>query len=181
MMPKNPLVISYPISLVVVVATLGPLYPRRVRRGGCRVNHLAKQTKPHIPCAQTRQDAVAAVVARLQTTTTATTLSASAVGGGGGDVLDTADLHAGTGQGTESRLGTGAGGLGAVTTSGTDLDVEGVDAELLACDAKEKIQLVFAIFFAFFLFSPRIFTYSGLRRPERPTWQRRGRTRHGRP
>lgn len=51
----------------------------------------------------------------LQTTTTATTLSAGRVGRSGGNILDTADLHAGTGQGTESRLGTGTGGLGAVT------------------------------------------------------------------
>lgn len=54
---------------------------------------------------------------RLETTTTATTLSAGRVGGGRGNVLDTADLHAGTGQSTESGLGTGAGGLGAVTWS----------------------------------------------------------------
>lgn len=52
---------------------------------------------------------------RLETTTTATTLSAGRVGGGRGNVLDTADLHAGTGQSTQSGLGTGAGGLGAVT------------------------------------------------------------------
>ena len=70
----------------------------------------------------------------LQTTTTATTLATGRVGGGGGDVLDAADPHAGTGEGTEGRLGAGAGGLGAVTTSGTDLDVEGGDAELLAAD-----------------------------------------------
>ena len=44
------------------------------------------------------------------------------------------DLHASTSQGTESRLGTGAGGLGAVTTGGTELDVEGSDADLLALD-----------------------------------------------
>lgn len=94
---------------------------------------------------------------RLETTTTATTLSAGRVGGSRGNVLDTANLHAGTSQGTKGGLGTGAGGLGAVTylvtqlvqkplssrkwgegrgqrhtTSGTDLDVEGSDAELLA-------------------------------------------------
>ncbi len=72
---------------------------------------------------------------RLQTTTTATTLATSRVGGGGGHVLDTANAHAGTGEGTEGRLRTGAGGLGAVTTCGTDLDVECVDAELLAADS----------------------------------------------
>lgn len=55
---------------------------------------------------------------RSETTTTATTLSAGRVGGRRGDVLDAADLHAGTGQGAEGGLGTGAGGLGAVTCCG---------------------------------------------------------------
>jgi hypothetical protein len=67
-----------------------------------------------------------------KTTTTATTLPPGGVRRGGGDVLDTSDTHTGTGERTESRLGTGAGGLSAVTTSGADLDVEGRDAELLA-------------------------------------------------
>jgi hypothetical protein len=51
---------------------------------------------------------------RLQTATTATTLSPGGVGGSGGDVLDTADLHAGAGKGTEGGLGTRTGGLGRV-------------------------------------------------------------------
>jgi hypothetical protein len=51
---------------------------------------------------------------RLQTTTTATTLSPGGVGRSGGDVLDTADLHAGAGKGTEGGLGTRTGGLGRV-------------------------------------------------------------------
>ena len=71
-------------------------------------------------------------MARSQTTTTATALSAGAVGGGGGDVLDAADLHAGTGESAERGLGAGAGGLGAVAAGGADLDVQGVDAQLLA-------------------------------------------------
>lgn len=69
---------------------------------------------------------------KSETATTATTLPAGRVRRGGGDVLNAADLHAGTGKGTESRLSTGTGGLGAVTTSGPNLDVEGSDAELLA-------------------------------------------------
>jgi hypothetical protein len=52
---------------------------------------------------------------RSQTTTTTTTLSPGRVGGSRSNVLNTADLHAGTGEGTESGLSTGAGGLGAVT------------------------------------------------------------------
>lgn len=68
----------------------------------------------------------------LETTTTATTLSAGRVGGGRGDVLDAANLHAGAGEGAEGGLGAGAGGLGGVTAGGADLDVQGVDAELLA-------------------------------------------------
>ena len=54
---------------------------------------------------------------RLQTTTAATTLSPGGVGGGRGNVLNTADLHAGAGKGTESGLGTRTGGLGGVACS----------------------------------------------------------------
>lgn len=71
-------------------------------------------------------------MARSQTTTTATTLSAGAIGGGRSNILDTTDSHTATSQGTEGRLGTRAGGLGSVTASSTDLDVEGVDAQILA-------------------------------------------------
>jgi hypothetical protein len=69
---------------------------------------------------------------RSETTTAATTLPPGRVGRGGGDVLDASNAHAGTGERAEGGLGTGAGGLGAVATSGPDLDVEGRDAELLA-------------------------------------------------
>jgi len=68
----------------------------------------------------------------LQTTTTATSLPPGRVGWGGGDILDTSNAHASTGERAESGLGTGAGGLGAVSTSGSDLDVESRDAEFLA-------------------------------------------------
>ena len=67
-----------------------------------------------------------------ETATTATTLPACGVGRCGGDVLDASNAHTGTGKSAESGLGTGAGGLGAVTTSSPDLDVEGGDAEFLA-------------------------------------------------
>jgi len=69
---------------------------------------------------------------RSETTTTATTLPPRGIGRGGGNVLDTSNAHAGTGKSAESRLGTGTGGLGAVSTGGADLHVEGRDAELLA-------------------------------------------------
>lgn len=52
---------------------------------------------------------------RSQTTTTATTLSSGAVGWSWSNVLDTADLHAGTGESAKGGLGTWARGLGAVT------------------------------------------------------------------
>lgn len=45
---------------------------------------------------------------------------------------DAADAHARAGEGTEGRLGTRSRSLGAISTSGADLDVEGSDAELLA-------------------------------------------------
>ena len=96
---------------------------------------------------------VAKELPRLQTTTTATSLATGAVGWSWGDILDTANLHAGTGKGTESGLSTWTWGLGSVTckelmlvfiaavwemlecvlTSGsTDLDVESSDAQFLA-------------------------------------------------
>lgn len=42
-----------------------------------------------------------------------------------------ADLHAGAGQGAQGALGAGAGGLGLVAAGGAQLDVQGVDAQLL--------------------------------------------------
>jgi hypothetical protein len=89
----------------------------------------------------------------LETTTTATSLTAGRVRRGWGDILDSANLHSGTSESAESGLGSWAGGLGAVacsllsasglpvwavsfclTSSGTDLDVQSVDAQLLAAD-----------------------------------------------
>lgn len=58
---------------------------------------------------------VAKELPRLQTTTTATSLATGAVGWSWGDILDTANLHAGTGKGTESGLSTWTWGLGSVT------------------------------------------------------------------
>ena len=71
----------------------------------------------------------------LEAATTATTLPAGAIRRNGGHVLNTANLHAGTSEGTESSLGAGSRGLGANTTGGPDLDVQGGDAELLAADS----------------------------------------------
>jgi hypothetical protein len=79
---------------------------------------------------------------RSETTTTATTLPPGRVGWGGGDVLDTSNAHTGTGKRTESGLSTGTGGLGAVTTSGPDLDVEGRDAELLAAGSCSLVSVL---------------------------------------
>ncbi len=52
---------------------------------------------------------------RSETTTTATSLATSGVGWGWGNILDSANLHAGTSESTESGLSTWAWGLGAVT------------------------------------------------------------------
>lgn len=81
---------------------------------------------------------------RSETATTATALATGRVGGSGGHVLDAADAHAGAGESAEGRLGTGAGGLGAVTAGGADLDVEGRDAELLAAGSFAVISILVA-------------------------------------
>merc|ERR1719180_527896 len=46
-------------------------------------------------------------------------------------VLNAADLHAGTGKSSKSRLSARARGLGAVATCGSELDVESSDAKSL--------------------------------------------------
>ncbi len=71
----------------------------------------------------------------LEAATTATSLPAGAIRRNGGHVLNTANLHAGASEGTESSLGAGSRGLRAHTTSGPDLDVKGGDAKLLAADS----------------------------------------------
>merc|ERR1712130_446535 len=68
----------------------------------------------------------------LQTTTTATASALARVSRDGGDVLNATDLHARTSERTKRSLGTRTGGLGLVTTSSTELDVEGGDSLVLA-------------------------------------------------
>ena len=81
--------------------------------------------KPPIPTTkEPAGESLFPCASNLETTTTATTLAAGRVGGRGGDVLNAANLHAGTGQGTESGLGTGAGGLGTVTCRGISVSME---------------------------------------------------------
>lgn len=72
------------------------------------------------------------VTRTLQTATTAGALAAGGVGRDRGDVLDAANLHTRTGEGAESGLRAGARGLGAHTTDGAHLHVQGGDAALLA-------------------------------------------------
>ena len=75
-----------------------------------------------------------ALVARLQAATAATGGATRAVGRDRGDVLNAADLDAGTREGAEGRLRARAGGLRAVAAGGTHFDVEAADAQLLALD-----------------------------------------------
>merc|ERR1719187_203033 len=67
----------------------------------------------------------------LQPTSTPSTLLPCSIAGNGSTILNATDLHASTGKSTESRLGAGSGGLSTVTTSGSQLDVEGSDSESL--------------------------------------------------
>ena len=67
-----------------------------------------------------------------QTATAARALPTGAVGGDGRDVLDAADLHARARERTERRLRAGAGRLRVGAADRTQLDVQRVDAELLA-------------------------------------------------
>merc|ERR1719251_82826 len=67
----------------------------------------------------------------LQPASTPTTLLPCGIAGDGSAVLNATDLHAGTSESSEGRLCAGTRGLGAVATCGSQLDVEGSDAESL--------------------------------------------------
>merc|ERR1719350_1193713 len=67
----------------------------------------------------------------LQPASTTSSLLPGRVAGDGGAVLDAADLHAGTSQGAEGGLSSGAGSLSAVAACSTQLDVEGGDSQNL--------------------------------------------------
>lgn len=66
-----------------------------------------------------------------ESSTSATTVSSGSVGRNGSDILNSADLKASSGKSSQGGLSAGAGGLGLDTTSGSHLDVHGVDADLL--------------------------------------------------
>ena len=70
----------------------------------------------------------------LEPATTSTSLPAGGVGWDGGDILNAANLHAGTGKSPEGRLGTRSGGLSAVSSGGTHSNVKCVDSQGLALD-----------------------------------------------
>lgn len=67
----------------------------------------------------------------LQSSTSSTTLLSGGVGRNWGNVLDSADSQAGSGKSSQSRLTTWTWGLGLGTTGGSELDVDGGDANLL--------------------------------------------------
>merc|ERR1719369_95058 len=69
--------------------------------------------------------------APLQPSSAATSLLPRGIAWDGSAVLDPPNLHPSPGKGTESRLGSGPGGLGAVTAGGPELDVQSGDAESL--------------------------------------------------
>merc|ERR1719411_2178322 len=68
----------------------------------------------------------------LQTATAAAALAAGAVGGDWRHILNTADLHAGTGQRTERRLRARSRSARLGTTRRAQLNVQRGDAKLLA-------------------------------------------------
>merc|ERR1719436_749602 len=68
---------------------------------------------------------------KLQSAATSTTLSSGGVGWAWSAVLDSANLHTGTGQGSESLLGTWSGRFGSGTTHSSEFDVKGSNSQFL--------------------------------------------------
>ncbi|ANB13654.1 hypothetical protein AWJ20_1953 [Sugiyamaella lignohabitans] len=71
---------------------------------------------------------------KSESSTSTTTLSTGRVRWDRSDVLNTTNLDSRTGKSSKSRLSTRTRGLGTGTTSSSDLEVEGVDTNLLALD-----------------------------------------------
>lgn len=128
----------------------------RCKAAMCHVEQIGGQANNAVPprsCHSTAKPkpCIHQASSNLETTTTATTLAASGIRWSRGNILDSANLHAGTGESTESRLSARAWGLSAITwkiisnkvkakfllhniltSSSTDLDVQSVDAQFLA-------------------------------------------------
>jgi hypothetical protein len=68
----------------------------------------------------------------LKTTTATSTLAACAIGRNGGDILNSSNLHSISSQCSESGLGSRSWTATLVSSSSTDLDVQGSDTEFLA-------------------------------------------------
>ena len=75
----------------------------------------------------------------LKSSTTATSLLPGGIRGNGGAIFNTSNLHASSGQRPQGRLRSGSGGLGPVSSSGSQLDVKGSDAQ--SFDLRFKIML----------------------------------------
>ena len=65
----------------------------------------------------------------LKSSTTATSLLPGGIRGNGGAIFNTSDLHASSGQRPQGRLRSGSGGLGPVSSGGSQLDVKGSDTQ----------------------------------------------------
>ena len=75
----------------------------------------------------------------LKSSTTATSLLPGGIRGNGGAIFNTSDLHASSGQRPQGRLRSGSGGLGPVSSGGSQLDVKGSDTQ--SFDLRFKIML----------------------------------------
>ena len=67
----------------------------------------------------------------LKSSSSSTSFSSGGVGGNGGDVLDSSNLESASGESSDGGLGSGTGALGFGSSSGSDLDVDGVDSDFL--------------------------------------------------
>ena len=70
-------------------------------------------------------------IVHLKSASTSGTLSAGRISGNRGHIFNSTNLKASTGKSSKSGLSTRSGGLGAVTTGSSHLNVHGGDAELL--------------------------------------------------
>ena len=78
----------------------------------------------------------------LEPATTATSLLPCSIRRYGSAILNPANLHASSGQSSQSGLSSGSGSLGAVTTCGPQLDVKSSDPEGFHLNKSDRENLI---------------------------------------
>ena len=90
-----------------------------------------KTSYEHATRACTHEQIPRNILPYLQTTTSASSLSSGGIGWDWGHILNASNLESSTSQSSKGRLSSWSRSLGSASSGGTELDVQGIDAQVL--------------------------------------------------